>query len=561
MADDYPSTQPRSPRADAVDLSSSQPEPGQTGVPPLNFNKPPAGLYVDLPSDSKEGEENRALRTQARLELRQAQRTLLAVYKAHNKEVPPHLRAVPARSAGQHDAPAEQVTPSRDALRAGVADPSPGSSVPSLVDASPVTGPYAAGKKISKRRTARGLTFPSPKAARSNRSYRPVSSDLPYSLVTGDPTGALAAGYFAGNDILSDMRMYADYCNAGDERQHDLSPKLRRAGFLADTVSPLNTMPDRYQARKQTTVPRARSPATGAFLTPRVSSLKPPAAGKPGPTSLRESGGPSGSAIHEQAGTPVPSESDSEEGLVEAPITYDRVALDKLISKELPDKVDLDDSQAVSYLCMRFETVCTRHQVPLDSHTAVLESKLTQGKHTPFQEKTRLWAVVSYTTQARLPSGDLEYVPFKELLLKVAGGERLHYTRKTLATLSQKTSGSFDRYLADFETQAAYVQPSPSERLEVFQAGLSNNLRQRVLARSDGTDWMSWAEFLTVCKRFADVEFRSRELPVKALDTLIGTASERKGKRGGSDNSSKSTAAAKKPRTASPKQSSWCRSL
>ena len=75
--------------------------------------------------------------------------------------------------------------------------------------------------------------------------------------------------------------------------------------------------------------------------------------------------------------------------------------------------------------------------------------------------------------------------------------------------------------------------PSESEKLELFQGGLLPSLRNRVLARPDGSEWISWSEFLTTCKRFADVELRSRELPARALETVsaAATATLAKGKR------------------------------
>ena len=41
-----------------------------------------------------------------------------------------------------------------------------------------------------------------------------------------------------------------------------------------------------------------------------------------------------------------------------------------------------------------------------------------------------------------------------------------------------------------------------------------------MLARPDGSEWISWSEFLTTCKRFADAALPSRELPAKALETV-----------------------------------------
>ncbi|KAK9836388.1 hypothetical protein WJX84_011781 [Apatococcus fuscideae] len=121
MADKVPDSQPRSPRADVVDLTNlSQPDSGATGDIPMNFTKPKAGLYVDLPSDPKDG--------------------------------------------------------------------------------------------------------------------------------------AISAGYSNANDVLSDLMQHADYTNTGDERQHDLSPWLREAGYLPSLVSPLHTLPQRFNAVKATVV-------------------------------------------------------------------------------------------------------------------------------------------------------------------------------------------------------------------------------------------------------------------------------------------------------------------
>ena len=115
----------------------------------------------------------------------------------------------------------------------------------------------------------------------------------------------------------------------------------------------------------------------------------------------------------------------------------------------------------------------------------------------------------------------------------MAGGERVLYTRKTLSILSQKDFGSFERFLSHFETQCDYVMPNDSEKLELFQGGLLPSLRNRVLARPDGSEWTSSDEFLTTCKRFADAELRSRELPAKALEIVSAAAAATlaKGKR------------------------------
>ena len=219
---------------------------------------------------------------------------------------------------------------------------------------------------------------------------------------------------------------------------------------------------------------------------------------------------------------------------LEPDTAYDCEKLDKLIRKELPDFLDLDDSGSTQLFLMRYESVVLRVNGDLDLHTNLIEAVLAQKATGQFNEKTRLWAALTYAQETRaIPSskGVLGYAAFKAVLLQVSGGERLHYTRKTLSALSQKSAGSFDRYLSDFETQSAYVRPSFQEKLELFQGGLNRSLRDRVLARPDGTEWTSWQQFLTVCRRFADAEMRSRELPAKAFEAVVTAASTANDKR------------------------------
>ena len=70
------------------------------------------------------------------------------------------------------------------------------------------------------------------------------------------------------------------------------------------------------------------------------------------------------------------------------------------------------------------------------------------------------------------------------------------------------------------------------------------------LARPDGSEWTSWSEFLTTCKRFADAELRSRELPAKALETVSAAAAATlaKGKRPRPSSEPQLTRLAKKTR-------------
>ena len=49
--------------------------------------------------------------------------------------------------------------------------------------------------------------------------------------------GALNAGYRDHASIISDIYKHASFVDNGDERQHDLSPKLRAAGALPSKAS------------------------------------------------------------------------------------------------------------------------------------------------------------------------------------------------------------------------------------------------------------------------------------------------------------------------------------
>ena len=169
------------------------------------------------------------------------------------------------------------------------------------------------------------------------------------------------------------------------------------------------------------------------------------------------------------------------------------------------------------YCLGRYETVVAQVTGHKDAYVSILESRLCQSSVGPFKEKTRLAAVTNWSNTHRSTSAQLAYEPFKSVVLQVCGGERVQFTRRTLHSLSQKACGSFDQYLADFETQAAHILPSASEKLEVFMAGLNTGLRNRVLCRADNTDWPGWTEFLIVCKRFADADLRSRDIPAKGL--------------------------------------------
>ena len=196
-----------------------------------------------------------------------------------------------------------------------------------------------------------------------------------------------------------------------------------------------------------------------------------------------------------------------------------RARFAKALDRELPPKLDLDDRVQVNLCFNRYEAICSRISVELNDFVHILESRVCQGSAGEYKEKSRLCALTNWSNQNRSLESTLEYEPFKATVLKLAGGTLVKYTRRTLQLLSQKTSGSFDKFLSDFETQCSYVEPSPSEKLEVFLAGLNPGLRNRVLVRPDGTDWCSWEEFLTVAHRFADADLKSRDLPAKVYET------------------------------------------
>ena len=127
------------------------------------------------------------------------------------------------------------------------------------------------------------------------------------------------------------------------------------------------------------------------------------------------------------------------------------------IRKDIPAVLDLDNPAQSAYNFHWYESsrvVRGEHQ---DTYVTVLEGRLDQPRVARFAEPTRLLAVNNWCATHRDPvTHRYRYADFKAVCDKVTGGEKHVYTRKTLATLS----GSFQQYLADFETQAAYVKPS-----------------------------------------------------------------------------------------------------
>lgn len=471
-------------------ITRDQAVPSTAGSPREQVGATRQAPRVDLPKSSAPAEGPPTGGKQSAKKARRAARR-----KALRSPSGPVSPVVSKRPQARTIARASPVTPASKKLRparvAGSA-PSPIESVAGRSGLSLSSGGVLAPK------SARNLRFPTPmRSPVPPRTFRPVSPDLPYSLVTGERAGLISQGFKDPAEVVAALSSYSSLVDTEDPRQHELSPRLRGAGLLPSKVSPFTTLQPQYAVKKSTMAPEA--------------SADPDA---PGPSGT---GVPSSA---EEGALETPEDDSEDEPLEESDMVYDRERLDKLIRKELPQVADLDDTLSIQYFCTRYEVVCGRLNADVNYHVALIEACLQQSQTLKFQEKTRLWAVTHYAQQARCETGDLDYAAFKAVLVKVAGGEQPMYTRKSLSSLSQKSCGSFAQYLSDFETQAAYVNPSDAERLELFQAGLIQSLKNRVLLRSDGTEWTSWFEFLTVCKRFADAEARSRDLPVKALETV-----------------------------------------
>ena len=385
----------------------------------------------------------------------------------------------------------------------------PDSRTQSPSQASPATTPDAADKAATaefderKSRESVRKRAPPPSAKTTPVSKRlsfagsrPVSRDLPYSLLVSERAGPSSwedAGYSSEAAAEADMRQYIDWTTQKDARAETLRGRLVLAGFL-DFEPPVTR---------------------GSPLPSPV-----PASGEPSPPYAQHTGpsvaAATGSGYTVPPSTTGPSAFSYPRVYVHPEIAYKRNA--KILDKELPPRLDLDDRVQVNLCFSRYETICNRIQAEHDSFVHLLEARVCQGQAGEYREKARLCALTNWSNQHRSVDSTLEYEPFKATVVRLAGGTAVKYTRRTLQLLSQKTSGSFDKYLSDFETQCTHVEPSPAEKLEVFLAGLNPGLRNRVLVRSDGTDWAGWDEFLTVVHRFADADLRSRDLPSKVFE-------------------------------------------
>ena len=474
----------------------TQNNPAPVVVPEVAANPSTEGVHSD-----------RTLRSLARQRFEQARLDLQGLYESQGRTLPAKYRALPEPVAVApviptvpHTSPTRIsqtaatapsiVKPSTVGLRssalAGAGKPSPASAASLASPPGFFQKPSQAGK-ASRRLAARGLTFASPTTSTPG-THRPVSSDLPYSLWLCDPAGLQDAGY---PDLVSaqrDLNKFREWDAVGDSRRDLLLARLIAAG-----LDPEQANHPAVQASDQVALSVPDSAATG-----------PSGTGPPQPAALLAVGGDD-------------SDSDEEEGpglgagaaaAQAVPVPH----LDRGILKELPKEINLDNYSSVSFGFTRFEVVTALYNLVRDRYVSLLISLLDQPFLVEFQERTRLLAVHHWIgTQG----GTVRYEPLKSVVFKVAAGETCRFSRKTIGALSQKGAGSFDQYLADFETQAAYVQPGTKERLEVFMAGLQPGLRSRVLLQPDGTEWQDWESFLTMCKRHADADLKSRDPPAK----------------------------------------------
>ena len=388
----------------------------------------------------------------------------------------------------------------------------------------------------SDKRVSLGAKLPAQRYLQSSKpviSTRQVTSDLPYSLAVAGPAGWLRGGYLTPDQALADLQQYLSYLASSDPRSEELAPRLLRAGMIAPRefnpavpVGVGGAVADATEDTSESSSDEEEEPqgddveayqmqqAVQASLQPQYLQSQPQ-------FGCQSFAGPTATA------GPAFLDDQSPFGMVPVASGYKPKVADG-IRKDIPAVLDLDDSAQSAYSFYRYESSCAVRGEHQDTYVTVLEGRLDQPRVPRFAERTRLLAVNNWCATHRDPvTHRYRYADFKAVCEKVTGGEKHIYTRKTLAALSQKGSGSFHQYLADFETQAAYVKPSSAERLELFQAGLVNGLRNKVLVHSDGEDCTSWKEFLRVVTRFADAELRSRDLPSKAFHVEAGSSSKR----------------------------------
>lgn len=197
--------------------------------------------------------------------------------------------------------------------------------------------------------------------------------------------------------------------------------------------------------------------------------------------------------------------------------------IDKFVIEGLPD-FDLDSQHAVGFAFDELEAKVYGTGINLDRFVPRLLPLLVQKSVQANAEKVRVHSVSMQFHSHKQRGETMDYATFRRACQHVSAGETPRYNRRTWRALSMQSCGSFDKYLAEFETQASYVQPSFREKIETFQEGLTHSLRNRVLLHPSGDDWNDWNVFLKFAHRFADAELISRNLP-RVADKTTGTAS------------------------------------
>ncbi len=316
--------------------------------------------------------------------------------------------------------------------------------------------------------------------------------------------------YTSSDQLVSDLQQRAQAVSLGDtEKLAFLDKRLSAAGII---VPPFSAgLSPRFDPVMPVMEPSSDSPAniTGLSSAPTIG------------------------AAHEQfydaaqekspSGSPKGSEDGQWELEPDADGTYNSLTEarerllteDKLMSRCPP--FDLDDLAQLQHAFEECNQRCIRAELNPDNYTGAILSALVQLSVARFQEKTRLQAVHHQVAGLRKAQTSVTFATLRSICEAVSAGEPIRYSRLTMASLSQKQSGSFDSYLSAFETQAAYIQPSLAEKLEVFHRGLLPGLRNKVVLKPDLTEYDTWASFIMACRAYADADLRSREVPVKSI--------------------------------------------
>ena len=413
-------------------------------------------------------------------------------------------------------------------LRVPPAEISPSATIPTI-NTAPAGGPTAS-QEVDLQVVRRGVQTPTLSARNratpqsALRSSRRVDRGLTYSLATADPPSGVRAElissgiYTSSDQLVSDLQQRAQAVSMGDtEKLAFLDKRLSAAGIIV--------------------------PPFSAGLAPRFNPVM-PVMQPPSDSPINITGLPSAPLIRAaseqfydaaQGKSPPGSPKGSEDGQWELEPDVDGtynslkearerlLTEDKLISGCPP--FDLDDLAQLQHAFEECNQRCIRAELNPDHYTGAILSALVQLSVTRFQEKTRLQAVHHQVAGLRRAQTSVAFSTLRSICEAVSAGEPIRFFRLTMASLSRKQSGSFDSYLSAFETQAAYIQPSLAEKLEVFRRGLLPGLRNKVVLKPDLTEYDTWASFITACRAYADADLRSREVPIKSISFASASTS------------------------------------